>query len=162
MKGFYKLSIYIIHVIFNKNIPTDSLILIKFSIEIYYQIYIKHLHIPYFPVLSLHINKFEADSGRRYIWATLIFIQKIVRLGKKKVKKERNKNVFQCWNWYLYHHISLTDWCLTEHYSELFNNRSKNRSISGSPHKLAFSNRAVYVQSVCTFVRGSKHFQRKT
>ena len=28
---------------------------------------------------------------------------------------------------------------------ELFNNHSKNRSISGAPRTLAFSNRAVYV-----------------
>ena len=35
---------------------------------------------------------------------------------------------------------------LTEHYSELFNKRSKNHSISGTPRTFAFSNRAVYVQ----------------
>ena len=34
---------------------------------------------------------------------------------------------------------------------ELFNNRSKNRSLSGMPHTLAFSNRAVYAHCVMAY-----------
>ena len=40
-------------------------------------------------------------------------------------------------------------WLLqTEHYIELFYNRSMNRSLSGTPRELVLSNRAVYALSI--------------
>ena len=45
---------------------------------------------------------------------------------------------------------------LTEHYTELFKNRSKNRSISYAPCTLFFSNRAVYVQCTYTAVNSDE------
>ena len=42
--------------------------------------------------------------------------------------------------------INLRGIPLNEHYRELFNNRSKNHSLSGAPRTFAYANSAVYVK----------------